>query len=191
MAKVVVAYASKRGSTAEIAQAIAAVLRESGHAVDCDEAGTVAELDGYDAVVLGSAVYMKRWRREATRFLRKHGKDLSRRPFWVFSSGPVGDPATDDPAWTEPRGIVRRTVRLGTRGHVVFGGRISTTSRRPLDRAMVKSIPPEFRDRRDWDRIREWAEGIASGLGVAVPAPSTTAPAVMPMATGADALPQS
>jgi len=189
--RILVAYASKRGATAEIAHSIAWTLRDCGADVDCTAAAGVPSVAPYDAVVLGSAVYMKRWRREATRFLRKHGKDLSRRPFWVFSSGPVGDPATDDPAWIEPRGIVRRTVRLGTRGHVVFGGRISTTSRRPLDRAMVKSIPPEFRDRRDWDRIREWAEGIASGLGVAVPAPSTTAPAVMPMATGADALPQS
>ena len=176
MTTVLVAYASKHGATAEFAAAVAQTLNDGGLPAACMNASEVESLEPYDAVVLGSAVYMKRWRREATRFLRKHGKDLSRRPFWVFSSGPVGDPATDDPAWTEPRGIVRRTVRLGTRGHVVFGGRISTTSRRPLDRAMVKSIPPEFRDRRDWDRIREWAEGIASGLGVAVPAPSTTTP---------------
>ena len=63
MSRVLVAYGSRHGSTAEIAEAIAATLREAGLAVDCRKAGEVDSLDGYDAVVLGSAVYMRRWRR--------------------------------------------------------------------------------------------------------------------------------
>jgi len=51
-----------------------------------------------DAVVLGSAVYMRRWRPEARRFLRRFRRELAHRPFWVFSSGPVGDPADDNAA---------------------------------------------------------------------------------------------
>lgn len=161
-----VAYASKHGSTAEIAEAVAERLRESDLGVDVAEAGDVEGLDPYDAVVLGSAVYMKRWRGEARRFLRRHGEALSKRPFWVFSSGPVGEPTDDeaDSGWLEPAKVVEQVERLGARGHVVFGGRVPTDARWPHQRAMAQNTPPEYRDRRDWDEIRAWAADIASEL---------------------------
>jgi menaquinone-dependent protoporphyrinogen oxidase len=169
---VLVAYASKRGSTAEIADAIAEALRETGLTADCREAGDVRDLAGYDAVVLGSAVYMRRWRSHAKRFLRRHAGALAGLPVWVFSSGPVGDPEqTPDASWLEPAGIVAAVERLGVREHVVFGGRVPAEPRGPIERGMAESTPPEFRDRRDWDEIRDWARGIAADLG-AVPAVS-------------------
>ena len=76
MTNVLVAYASKRGSTAEIAEAIAETLRRSGLSVDCIEAGKVSSVASCDAVVLGSAVYIKRWRGDAKHFLRKHDEGL-------------------------------------------------------------------------------------------------------------------
>jgi len=162
--EVLVAYASKRGSTAEIAAAVAERLRADGVDAECLEIGEVGGLDGYDAVVLGSAVYMKRWRGEARHFLRKHGKELAGMPFWIFSSGPVGDPAEDDAAWTEPRKIVARAEELGARDHVVFGGRMPTDPHGPIEKAMVNNTPEDLRDRRDWDEIRAWADGIAAEL---------------------------
>lgn len=170
MTRVLVAHASKRGSTAEIAQAIAETLRQSGLSVECTAADEVTTLAPYDAVVLGSAVYMKRWRGDAKHFLRKHRKELSQRPFWVFSSGPTGDPSGDEPSWVEPAKIVEKVEQLGAREHVVFGGRMPTDPRGPAQRAMVKNCPPEYRDRRDWDEIRAWAAGVASELRA--PAPS-------------------
>ena len=158
MTTVLVAYASKHGSTAEIAAAVAEALRAGGLRADCVEAADVATLEPYDAVILGSAVYMKRWRREARRFLRAHGSELAERPFWVFSSGPVGDPAKDNPAWTEPGRTIATAERLGARDHVVFGG-VATGS-------MARSTPLEYRDRRDWEAVRAWAHGIAAELGV-------------------------
>jgi len=161
---VLVTHASKRGSTAEIAEAVAEALREAGLDVDCLRADAVESLDSYGAVVLGSAVYMKRWRGDARHFLRRHRRALARLPFWVFSSGPVGDPSKDNPDWAEPQKIVRKVEKLGAREHVVFGGSLPVEPRGPLESSMVAGIPAEFRDRRDWDEIRAWADGIAREL---------------------------
>ena len=169
VAKVLVAYASKHGSTAEIASAVAEALRSSGLSVECAEAGEVTSVEPYDAVVVGSAVYMKRWRGGAKRFLRKHAEQLSRRPLWVFSSGPVGEPKNDNLSWLEPPKIVEQVERLGARAHVVFGGRMPANPSSPTQRAMVKNIPPEYLDRRDWDEIHAWAARIASELQTAAP----------------------
>jgi menaquinone-dependent protoporphyrinogen oxidase len=165
---VLVAYASKRGSTAEIAETIAATLRREGLGVCLERAEDVQSLDRYDAVVLGSAVYMKRWRGDARHFLKKHRKALKQMPFWVFSSGPVGDPSNDNPEWTEPPKIVEKVEELGGREHVVFGGCLPAEPQGLMEGTMVEGTPKEFRDRRDWATIRAWASQIAVAL-VAAP----------------------
>jgi menaquinone-dependent protoporphyrinogen oxidase len=165
---ILVAYASKRGSTAEIAETIAATLRREGLGVCLERAEEVQSLDRYDAVVLGSAVYMKRWRGDARFFLKKHRKALRQMPFWVFSSGPVGDPSDDNPEWIEPPKIAVKVEELGGREHVVFGGCLPAEPKNFVERALVEGTPRQFRDRRDWAEIRGWAHAIAHAL-VAVP----------------------
>lgn len=160
--RVLVAFASKHGSTAEIAEAIAAELRRGGLQSDCRPAGDVKDLADYDAVVLGSSVYMKRWQRDARHLLHRHARELAARAFWIFSSGPFGE--HPDPAWAEPPKIIKEAQQLGARDHVVFGGRLPTEPAGFIEKAMVRDTPPEVADLRDWEQIRDWAAGIATAL---------------------------
>jgi len=160
---VLVAYASKRGSTAEIAETVAATLRREGLGVCLEPADAVRSLEPYDAVVLGSAVYMKRWRGDARDFLKKHRKALRQMPFWAFSSGPVGDPQ-DNPEWVEPPKLAEKVEELGARGYAVFGGCLPAKPQGPMERAMVEGVPREYHDRRDWHQIRSWTHQIAAQL---------------------------
>jgi len=162
MTSVLVAFAGKHGSTAEIAEAVADELRRHELDVDLRAAADVRDLDGYDAVVLGSAVYMKRWMHDARHLLHKHRRELSELPFWIFSSGPFG--AKPDPAWSEPPKVVKEAERLGVREHVVFGGRLPLEPSGFIEKAMVRDTPPEVADLREWDEIRSWASRVATAI---------------------------
>jgi menaquinone-dependent protoporphyrinogen oxidase len=166
MSRILIAYASKHGATAEIAEAVAAELRQAGHEVDCLSAERVSRIDAYDAAVIGSAVYMKRWLPEARRLLKRHAKELADRPFWVFSSGPFGE--KPDPSWSEPPRTINRAESLGVRDHVVFGGRLPVEPSNFMERAMVRDCPPDKRDLRDWDAIRAWVAEIGMELSASV-----------------------
>lgn len=165
MTRVLVAYASRHGSTAEIAEVIGDKLRESGLDVDCKSLSEVDSLKVYDAVVVGSAVYAHHWRGDARRFLHKHAEGLSERPLWAFSSGPVGEGAPGvEPASVEPKRVVAQLERLGAREHVVFGGSVPKPPHGPFERALARSTPPRYSDQRYWAGIREWATRIADAL---------------------------
>jgi hypothetical protein len=92
MMRVLVTAATKYGATAEIAAAIAEVLDEHGLEATMLPPDQVEEVDGYDAVVLGSAVYAGHWLKPARELVERHAGALASRPVWLFSSGPVGDP---------------------------------------------------------------------------------------------------
>jgi menaquinone-dependent protoporphyrinogen IX oxidase len=113
-APVLVAYASKHSSTAEIAERIAAAMREAGCAAEARPASEVDDLSGYAAVVLGSAVYAKRWQRDARAFARRHAAELKDMPVWLFSSGPFGAPE-DHPTAPTPPVADKLVKQLGAR----------------------------------------------------------------------------
>jgi menaquinone-dependent protoporphyrinogen oxidase len=161
MTKLLVAYASKHGSTAEIAAAIGDELGAAGIDADVIQASEVSDVEPYAGVVLGSAVYMKRWRPEARHFLRRLEHELGDRPLWIFNSGPAGEAKTDE-SWSEPANMLRHAQRLNLRDHVVFGGRVPQDPHNFVERAMLKNTPPEKQDARDFDEIRAWARNIAA-----------------------------
>ena len=165
--RVLVGYGSKYGSTAEIAEAIGKTLRAGGLDVDVQRARDVRSLEPYRAVVLGSAVYTARWRRDALRLLARQ-RDLAEREVWLFSSGPVGEDEGESEEkverWTKPKRVQRLAALIGVHEHVVFGGQVSDDAGGFLRRKMAKNTPPELRDRRDWGVIEAWAQKIAESL---------------------------
>jgi menaquinone-dependent protoporphyrinogen oxidase len=92
--KVLVAFASKHGSTKGIADFIGATLRQKGLDVDVLETSQVQNIQSYDAFVLGSALFIGHWMKEAKQFALKNSAILSTRPVWLFSSGPTGTSPT-------------------------------------------------------------------------------------------------
>ncbi|HJT64570.1 MAG TPA: flavodoxin domain-containing protein [Candidatus Limnocylindria bacterium] len=172
---VLVSAASRHEATSEIARAIGAYLKGSGHDVDVMSPGDIASLDAYDAVVLGSAVYSGRWLHPATRFLKIHATALATRPVWLFSSGPIGDPPL--PAGQQERlsGIGRE---IHPRDHRVFRGRLDRTRLGILERSVTSVLNIGDGDYRPWEEIRAWAGRIAAILASEAPvrADATTPP---------------
>jgi menaquinone-dependent protoporphyrinogen oxidase len=162
--RVLVAYGTKYGSTAEIAEAIGKALSAAGLEADVKRARDVRSLDPYRAVVLGSAVYAGRWRRDAMRLLRR--PELRGREVWLFSSGPVGED-TGDPAarerFTKPKRVQEFATSIGVREPVVFGGRVDVDAGF-IRKKMARNTPPELRDRRDWNEIEAWGRSIAAAV---------------------------
>ena len=168
---VLVVYASKHLSTAEIAERIATAMRDAGCDAQARPAAEVDDLSGYAAVVLGSSVYAKRWQRDARAFAHRHTAALRGMPVWLFSSGPFGA-VQEHPTAPTPPVAARLVAHLGAREHVMFGGRVPPDPGNFVERAMLKNTPPERRDARDWPAIEEWARGVASQV-----APREVAPA--------------
>jgi menaquinone-dependent protoporphyrinogen oxidase len=164
--KVLVAYGSKHGATAEIAEAIGQVIRDRGRAVDVLRARDVGDLSPYAAVVLGSAVYVGAWRKECVKFLKAHTAELAQRPVWIFSSGPTGegDPLELLNGWTLPGAQQSIVDRIAPRDIAVFHGSVDVAKLGVIERQMIKMVKAPSGDYRDWEAIRAWASGIASGL---------------------------
>ncbi|MCK2219458.1 flavodoxin domain-containing protein [Actinomadura sp. ATCC 31491] len=159
--KVLVAYGTKNGSTAGIADMIAATLMREGVEAEARPAGTVRDVTPYRAVVLGGALYSGRWHGQARRFARRHAAALRERPVWLFSSGPLSEAA--DSADVPPVRAAAEAARLlGAREHVTFGGRLTAESGGFVARAMLRN--GRAGDWRNPERIAEWAGKIAAEL---------------------------
>jgi len=160
--KVLVAVASKHGSTRDIAGAIAGELRAMGLAAEVRDAVEVAALDGYDAVVLGSAVYMGRRLPEARHFVAAHQPALCTMPVWLFSSGPLG---ADQPVPAdEPSQLEDLVAAIHARGHQIFAGRLAPADLGLGERLIAKAARAPAGDFRAWDAIRSWARTIGTAL---------------------------
>lgn len=172
---VLVAYASRHGSTRGIAERIADRLRSSGLAADVLAVGEVRQPGSYDAFVVGGAAYMFHWLKDATAFVRRNAALLGSHPVWLFSSGPLGPDEPDaegrDPRVTcVPREMPELEAAVRSRGTRIFFGAWDPAAKPIGFTERLTRMMPAARDAfpagdfRDWPEIEAWADEIAASL---------------------------
>ena len=164
--QVLVAYATKYGATAEIAEKIRQVLRLAGLQTDVLPVDRVSNLSSYKAVILGSAVYIGGWRKEAAKFLKVNEKVLVEQLVWLFSSGPTGEgnPVELTEGWHFPKALQPIADRIQPRDIAVFHGVIHKQKLNFIEKWMLNNVKAPLGDFRDWDAITSWATAVADVL---------------------------
>ena len=158
---VLVAYATKHGSTAEVAQRITDTLVDRHLTVELLAASAVRGVTHYDAVIAGSAIYYGRWLAAAHGLLVEHRHALLTRPVWVFSCGLIPDRPTIDIA---PAQVEWLMATSGAREHRSFAGRLTAEGLDWRERSAARVVRAPYGDFLDWPGIVAWAEGIAGEL---------------------------
>lgn len=165
--KILVAVATRHGATREIAESVAtalgSALTDAGvwSQTEVRDAGLVRSVEGFDAVVVGSAVYLGHWLEPARNLVESFSDELREVPVWLFSSGPVGEQTR--PA-EEPVAVGDLARRVNARGHRLFGGRIARHTLKFPERAVVTALRVADADNRDWPTIRAWGREIGTSL---------------------------
>ena len=164
MVTILVAYASKGGATAEIAEWIGEALRRTGAAVDVRPADDVPTLEGFDAVVVGGPMYMGKVLKPVPSFFSRHRAALTGKPVAVFIAGSSlgrDDPKADQHGQTVAEGAAR-DVPVAAVG--LFGGRFSSRNVPLIGRFLKNAVKEE--DTRDRAAIEAWAEALPTRLGL-------------------------
>jgi menaquinone-dependent protoporphyrinogen oxidase len=164
--RVLVTYASKYGATAEIAKKIAEVLNQGGLATDVLSVEQVTDVKPYQAVILGTAVYIGRWRKSAIRFLKHHDEKLAERKVWIFASGPTGDEkiAHDAEGWHLSKKLEVILEHIAPRNLTLFHGAINPEKLTGIEKWIINRVKAPVGDFRNWEVITSWATAIATDL---------------------------
>jgi menaquinone-dependent protoporphyrinogen oxidase len=164
--RMLIGYASRFGSTRDIAIRIADAVRTHGNEVDVRSVDQISDFDPYDAVVFGSGVYDGSWTAEATDLVRRHAAVLARKPVWLFSVGSFGDrhPIVGGLIKKEPKEIGEFEQTVRPRDYRVFAGVIDLDHWPAWGRLLFKALGGDAGDNRRWPDIDAWAEEIAHEL---------------------------
>lgn len=158
--RVLVAWCSKRGGTEGIGRIVAEVLGGRGFEVVAGPVEGVRGVGGFDAVILGGALYGFRWPLRLRLFVERHLRELRRARVWFFSSGPLDDSAERGEIEATPQ-VAALAELVGVRGHVTFGGRLAPDAKGFPASAMAKTKSGDWRNP---ERVRAWAEEVARAL---------------------------
>lgn len=159
--KVLVTAASKYGSTMEVAQAVRDELFAAGVDAELRSPEDVRDLQGFDAAVIGSAVYAGHWLDPAKRLVEREADRMRAIPIWLFSVGPLGDPPKPDEEPVDVRALIESTKASE---HRIFTGRLDRKQLNFVEKALVIALRAPEGDFRDWDAIRDWSRGISIAL---------------------------
>ena len=158
---ILVTAASKHGATDEVAEAIAQRLEASGFTVDRIAPADVTTVEPYDAVVVGSAIYILQWMPEAHDFMQRFKDELRGKPVWAFSVGIDGVPkfSEEDASRVGPL-----LAHVNCRELRTFPGRYKPALLSLRERSVARLAGVVEGDFRDWDAINAWADDIAAQL---------------------------
>lgn len=158
---ILVSYASRYGSTQEVAETIANTLRDAGLVVDIQPMKDVTKLNSYDAVVLGAAIYNARWHPDAHNFLLQHQEDLKQRPVAIFVLGPIAP--TNGAMRNSRRQLDSELAKypwLKPAAVAIFAGKYDPS--KPGMGFFERLLPAS--DHRDWAAIRAWGNALPAQL---------------------------
>ena len=159
--KILVVTSSKHGATDGVGDAMVEVFRRSGHLARRVAPGEVTTLDGVDAVVVGSAVYMTQWMEAMRTFVSDRAEELRALPVWVFSVGLAGVPHGEV---QDPMRAARYVTALDPIDYRTFRGRLDPNLLGLRERSVIRLAGGMEGDFRDWDRIETFAEEIVAQL---------------------------
>ena len=164
--RILVAYASRKGSTAGIAQAIGKELTSEGYAVDVSEMKSVTSLEGYNAVVIGVPVYTGKVTGDLAAFVSTNRDELSRVPVAGFVTGiaPVFPKTGDVKGFTDQ--LVTALSPVRPVAVTMFAGTLDAGKMNLVERSLTKLMKVPTGDFRDWDAIAAWAKTLAGKIGV-------------------------
>lgn len=164
---ILVTYASKYGATREIAEKIGEGLSLAGLGVDVLPVTSVRQVDQYRAVIMGSAIYIGKWQKDAEVFLKENEARLAKRPVWLFSSGPSGEgnPLDLVDGALLPSNLKPIVERIKPKEVTIFHGNIDLGKINGMEKFAVKNVVKKpFGDYRDWNMIKNWTNQIAASL---------------------------
>ncbi|MBP1929952.1 menaquinone-dependent protoporphyrinogen oxidase [Methanolinea mesophila] len=165
-ARILVAYVSPKGSTAEIAEAIGKELKSAGYSIDIAEMKAVSSVEGYNAVVMGAPLYMGKVVGDMAKFIRKHLDDLEKIPVAAFTVGM--SPVDKNPASMEKATEIfhRALDPLKPAAETIFAGKVDPEKLSFMQRWMIGKAQAPVGDFRDWDAIATWAKELPGKLGI-------------------------
>jgi menaquinone-dependent protoporphyrinogen oxidase len=172
--RILVAYASRSGTTAEVADAICKTLTESGAQVDVMPVQEVKDVTPYGAVIAGSAIRAARWLPEAVHFIRTYQSALRHKPFAMYTvcitlamvNGDQYRKAVSE--WTAPvRAIVQPLSEGLFAGHLDFDKLPFSWETLKLRATVAMGVFPRG-DHRDWNAICAWTESLKPMLSIPV-----------------------